>query len=241
MRRAAGIAVCLWTAFGQSTAPLRFEVASIKLTNPDKADGVSGVETKRGRLTATNVTLKRCILGAYGIRPHQIIGGPEWLDVGPLRHHGQADDPVGDEMLSKMMQTLLAERFKLKFRRESRTMQAFVLDAPKGAAKLEKGDGGEGKTVSGRGQLNAENSSLDHFAGSLSRQMDLPVVNQTGIEGVFHLKLRWSPDGGSANLPADAPPAIYTAIQEQLGLRLRSQKVPIEVLVIEGAEKPGEN
>jgi len=228
--------IVAWTALAQSP---RFEVASIKPANPDHVDGVSGVETKLGRLTATNVTLKRCILGAYGIRPHQIVGGPEWLDADRFDIVAKADGPVGDGTLSQMMQTLLAERFKLRFHRQTRTMQAFVLDAPKGAAKLTKADGGEGKTISGRGQLTLENASMDKFADALSRQMDLPVVNQTGVDGVFNLKLRWTPEAAGA--PPDAPPPIYTALQEQLGLRLRSQKTPIEVFLIDGAEKPSEN
>lgn len=244
MRLTAGILACFaLTAVGQAPAPLRFEVVSVKLSNPANDHSASGVETKRGRLTATNVTLKRCILGAYGIRPHQIVGGPDWLDADTFDILAKADEPVGDEMLSRMMQTLLAERFKLAFHRETRTMQAFVLEAGRSAPKLEKADGGEGKTVSSRGGLDARNISMNRFAEVLSRQMDLPVVNLTAIEGVFNVKLKWTPEGaaGAAALPADAPPAIFTAIQEQLGLRLRSQKTPIEVLVIDHAEKPGEN
>ena len=242
VRLTAGILACFaCTAFGQDHAPLRFEVASVKPSNPAHDQSISGVETKRGRLTATNVTLKRCILGAYGIRPHQIIGGPDWLDADTFDIVAKAEEPVGDEVLSKMMQTLLADRFKLAFHRETRTMQAFVLEASRNAPKIEKAEGGEWKAVSRRGGLDAENTSMNQFAELLSRQMDLPVVNLTGIEGVFNLKLKWTPEGAAAAQQVDAPPTIFTAIQEQLGLRLRSQKTPIEVLIIDHAEKPGEN
>ena len=226
-----------WAALAQ--AP-RFEVATIKPAGPDRDPGNWGLETNRGRLIGDNLTLKRYIMSAYHVRPHQVVGGPPWLDTERFDILGKAESNVGDEMLAKMLQALLAERFQLKFHRESRTMQAFVLDAPKGGAKLTKSGGGEGKTLIGRGSLTLENTTMDHFADALSRQMDLPVVDRTAIDGVFNLKLRWTPEGVTNSAP-DAPPAIYTAIQEQLGLRLRSQKTPIEVLVIDRVEKPSEN
>jgi uncharacterized protein (TIGR03435 family) len=225
------------TAIAQSP---RFEVATVKPASPDKNPGNYGLETNRGRLIGDNLTLKRYIMSAYGARPHQVLGGPEWLDTERFDIAGKADGNVGDDILRKMLQALLTERFKLTFHREGRTMQAFVLDAPKGEGKLKRGDGGEGKTINGRGDLTVENTTMDRFADVLSRQMDLPVVNRTGIDGVFSVKLRWTPES-ITNPPAEAPPPIYTAIQEQLGLRLRSQKTEIEVFLIDGAEKPSEN
>ncbi|HVZ84526.1 MAG TPA: TIGR03435 family protein, partial [Terracidiphilus sp.] len=145
------------------------------------------------------------------------------------------DDAVFDVAL----QTLLAERFHLALHRETRTIQAYVLETGKGGAKFEKDDGGEGKTDAGHGRLNARNTSMDHLAEVLSRGMDLPVVNRTGLEGVFKLKLEWTPEKELSR--PNAGPSIFTAIQEQLGLRLRSAKAPVEVLVIDRAEKPTEN
>jgi uncharacterized protein (TIGR03435 family) len=86
---------------------------------------------------------------------------------------------------------------------------------------------------------------MERFAEILSRQMDLPVVNHTGLEGAFNLKLRWTPESARLAKAADSAvpdgPSIFTAIQEQLGLRLHAQKVPVEVLVIDHAEKPSVN
>jgi uncharacterized protein (TIGR03435 family) len=219
-------------AFAQSP---RFEVATIKPSDPARADGTSGIHTGRGRLTATNVTLKRCILGAFRVRPSQIVGGPDWMDSDAFDIVGKAEEPVGDQMLAAMFQTLLAERFKLVLHRETRTMQAYVLDVASRGPKLEKADGGEGKTITGRGTFEARNTTMATFAEVLSRQMDLPVVNQTGLDGVFHLKLVWSPDDTAEGV------SIFTAIQEQLGLLLRSLRVPLEVLVIDSAQKPSAN
>jgi uncharacterized protein (TIGR03435 family) len=118
-------------------------------------------------------------------------------------------------------------------------MAAYVLETAKNGPKLEKAKDEEGTTNSGRGRLDARNSTMVHLAEVLSRQMDLPVVNRTGLEGGFNLKLEWTPE--SAKPSPDAGPSIFTALQEQLGLRLRTQKVPVEVFVIDHAERPVAN
>jgi uncharacterized protein (TIGR03435 family) len=97
---------------------------------------------------------------------------------------------------------------------------------------------GEATTDNGRGRLTIRNETMDGFAERLSRQADFPVVNRTGLEGVYNLKLVWSPTGETR---PDSPPSLFTAIQEQLGLRLESQKAPVPVLVVDRAEKPAEN
>jgi uncharacterized protein (TIGR03435 family) len=107
------------------------------------------------------------------------------------------------------------------------------------------GDGNGAATNNGRGHIVATNASMDRFAEILSRQMDRPVVNQTGLQGVFNLTLQWTPDSARPANPqngaATEGPSIFTAIQEQLGLRLRAQKVPVDVLVIDHAERPDAN
>jgi len=228
---------------GQPAAGPRFEVASVKTSTADP--GSAGMNTGNGRLTAINVTLKRCIMGAYGVGPNQIFGGPDWLDSDRFEIAAKAEQPVGDRILMTMLQTLLAERFRLALHRETKPIQAYVLEVTKNATKLEKGDGGGATTSNGRGNIVATNAPMDRFAEILSRQMDLPVVNHTGLEGVFNLRLQWTPESVRAAKPPDGAliegPSVFTAIQEQLGLRLRAQKVPIEVLVIDHAEKPADN
>jgi uncharacterized protein (TIGR03435 family) len=222
--------------YGQPASPKRFEVAAVKPSDADPSS-TSGIGTKRGRLNANNVTLKRCIMGAYHMGRNQIIGGPDWLDADRFEIVAKSDQPTdGDAELMAMLQTLMAERFKLALHRETRTMQAYAIEVIKNGPKLEKADGGEGITESGRGRLDARNTTMEHLAEILSRQMDLPVVNRTGLDGVFNLKLQWTPE--SARSSPDAGPSIFTAIQEQLGLRLRAQKAPLEVLVIDHAERP---
>ncbi len=234
----------LWVSTAAGQPAPQFEVASIK-PSADPSSGSAGSHSGKGRLTMTNVTLKRCIMGAYELGPNLIAGGPDWLDVDRYVIVAKASENTGDHDLMAMLQTLLAERFRLAVHRETRTVQAFVLEVAKGGPKLEKAEG-ESSTSSRRGSIEARATGMTRFAEVLSRQMDLPVVDQTGLEGAFNMKLEWTPESrkpvqpGADLVPADTGPSIFTAIQ-RLGLRLRAQKAPAQVLVIDHAEKPSEN
>lgn len=225
----------------QTSDSLRFEVATIKPATPDEIQaGISGIRTGRGRATGTNVTLKRCIIGSFHVGPNQIVGGPDWLDSDRFHIEGKAEQSTNDDAaLDAMLRNLLADRFHLAVHREIRIMSALVLEAGRKGPKLEQGDGGEAVTEGGHGQLKIRNESMDDFAERLARITDLPVVNRTGLSGIFNLKLFWTPDGDHPK--ADDPPSLFTAIQEQLGLRPTAGKAPVPVLVIDHAERPGEN
>jgi uncharacterized protein (TIGR03435 family) len=222
------IACVMWA----QTAP-RFDVASIKPNNSGTASE-SEIRTSKGRLIAVNVTLQRCIAGAYETPPNKIFGGPDWLDVDRFDIVALADQPVSDDHnMMVMLQAVLADRFKLATHPETRMTGGYVLEAAKNGPKLEKGDGGVASADNGRGHLIVANTTMDRFAEVLSRQMHMPVLNRTDVEGSFHVRLRWS-----LNASLGDGPSLYTAIQEQLGLSLRPQKVPVEVIVVDHAEKP---
>ena len=234
--------------FGQPA--LQFEVATIKPHSGDSTS--SGLNTEHGMLNAENVTLKRCIMGAYGVGPHQVVGGPDWVGTESFDIVAKADHPIDDDaVLNVMLQALLADRFQLVLHRDTQTLPAYVLEADKKGPKLNPGKGGDSSTNTntGRGGLiviDARNTDMALFAEVLARKMDLPVVDQTGLKGVFDFKLRWLPDELPAPLLNGAPdpstpPGIFTAIQEQLGLHLRAAKAPVEVLVIDHAEPPSAN
>src|SRR5262249_21573554 len=151
--------------------------------------------------------------------------------------------------LMPMLQTLLIERFQLATHRETKMSQQYVLVVGKHGPRLDKADpeahGANTRTT--RGHMEATNASMSALAGSLERVLGMPVINQTGLEGRFNVKLDWAPDsiqpGGmspGASAENDAGPSIFTAIQ-QLGLKLESVKAPLEILVIDRAEKPTEN
>lgn len=247
VRAIVSLLVCVSGAiYGQSAALRHFDVASVKPSNADPGS-TSGIGTGHGRLDANNVTLKRCIMGAYGVGPLQISGGPSWLESDRFEISAKADQPIDDDaVLMGMLQGLLADRFKLVLHRETRNISALVLEVAKSGPKLEKAEAGESvtntSTSNTRVIIDVRNTDMDSFARVLARNMDLPVVNNTELQGKFSFKLQWTPD---SNRPVDGGTlegaSVFTAIQEQLGLRLRSQKAPVEILVIDHAEKPSEN
>jgi uncharacterized protein (TIGR03435 family) len=181
-------------------------------------------------------------MGAYGVGPNLIAGGPSWLDSDRyeiLATSGRSED--GDQALMAMLRILLAERFKLAVHRETRTMAALVLEVAKNGPRLERAEDGASSTQNGRGLIEARVISMSRFAQVLSRQTDLPVVDNTGLKGSFNLKLLWRPESARPTDEEMERPALFDALQRQLGLRLESRKTPIEVLVIDHAEKPSEN
>ena len=216
----------------------RIEVASVKRS--EKPPDNWGFTTGHGRIFADNVTLKRCIMGAWSIGPNQIVGGPDWLNTERFEIEARADQPVNDDaVLMVLLRGILADRFRLALHHETRPVEAYILEVSSNGPKLQKSPGGESVDLSHYGGFDSRNTTMNHFAEVLSRQLDLPVVNRTALNGTFNLKLEWAPD--PARQAQDGPPSIYTAIQEQLGLRLRAEKTPVDVLVIDHVEQPAEN
>ena len=237
-----GLPICVRLAAAQ-----RFAVVSVKPSIPAPGSA-SGIRTAHGRLDASNVTLQRCIMGAYGVGPNQISGGPDWLDSEFFEITATADQPTDDDAaMMTMLKSVLAERFKLVLHSTTRTTSALVLDVAKTGPKLVKSDPGEAATNTstsntGAVVIDAHHADMDAFARVLSRKTEYPVVNNTGLEGIFDFKLQWMPE---RMRPADAAtpeaPSIFSAIQEQLGLQLRSRKTEVEMLVIDHAERPSAN
>jgi uncharacterized protein (TIGR03435 family) len=247
MRAITSFVICAsFLVYGQSGIAPQFEVASIKLSAADSG-ATSGIRTGQGRLDAKNVTLLRCIMGAYGVGPHQISGGPVWLNSDRFEIYAKAGQPTNDDALfMELLRSLLAERFKLVLHRETRTASALVLEVARNGPKLVRAEPGEAGTNTSSTRtgvsIDAHNTGMDSFAKILARQTDLPVVNQTGLEGIYNLKLSWTTDNARPVDTGELPgPTLFTALQEQLGLRLRAAKAPVDLLVIDHVEKPSEN
>jgi bla regulator protein blaR1 len=153
---------------------------------------------------------------------------------------------------------LFADRFQLIVHRETKEQQVYALVVGKSGSKIQPTQGtGErqGMMRMGRGQVDGQGISLDNLVHALSNQLGRPVVNRTGLNGNFDIKLQWTPDPGQSTSPfggqpppgVEPPPSdpngpsLFTAIQEQLGLRLESQKGPVEMIVIDRVERPTEN
>jgi len=220
-----------------------FEVATIKPADPG-AGGSSGEDGREGRLRVYNVTLKRCIRYAYAIAEDQIVGGPKWIDN--LRYDivAKADHPTGEPELLRMLQSLLANRFKLEFHHESRSLPGYALTAVKGGIKAQASDPNRHSGANGgRGFIDAVASPLSELTIRLSALLGRPVVDMTGETRKFDFHLRWTPDDTQTGADSATPdgPSLFTALQEQLGLKLDSRKVPVDVLVVDRAELPSDN
>jgi uncharacterized protein (TIGR03435 family) len=131
-----------------------------------------------------------------------------------------------------MLQTLLAERFKLAIHRETKERTAYSLVVGKDGPRLHEVEAGAGRTTDGRGFLSAQKMSMSQLADSLSKALGVPVLNMTGIKGLFDIELKWAQDEYSAN-----GPSIFTVVQEQLGLKLEPRKGPVEIIVVDHAER----
>jgi uncharacterized protein (TIGR03435 family) len=230
---------------------LAFEVVSVKRSEPSVGPIPVGIDTEPGKLTARNETLKDLIRAAYGVRGYQIVG-PDWLSSERYDIVAKASKPVGEDQLMQMLQPLLAERFKLALHRDKKDLTVYALVVDKNGSKLAKAkDEGDTKIGMGGRRLTAQHISLAQFANLLSLRTDRPVVDRTGIVGNFDITLTWMPDapavapavgGGEPNSDNTSDPSIFTAVREQLGLKLQAGKEPLEVLVIDHAEKiPTEN
>jgi uncharacterized protein (TIGR03435 family) len=246
------LSVCLpIAAWAQQPA---FEVASIKPSNYQGGPLRVTARIVADGIAFSNVTPRLCIQRAYGVKPYQ-LSGPEWIDTERYMIVAKAAAAVPEDKILLMLQTLLVERFQLTIHREAKEMAIYALVVSKNGPKLKEatdegatqigGDGGAGlETV-------FERASMAQLAGTLARSVDRPVIDATGLKGLYNFRLALANDGRSrpngaaagppeATDPSDAP-SIFTALQERLGLKLESRKVPVDVLVIDRIAKPSEN
>jgi uncharacterized protein (TIGR03435 family) len=233
-----------------------FEVASVKPADPDTRG--TSIHTANGAFTATGITARNCITMAYDVQTFQLEGGPGWMadqrfNIAAKLPAGSVKgphDPEGMPKTREALRAMLADRFQLVVHRETKLMPAYVLVAAKGGPKLkETTDDGAGTNInSNSGKMSAERISMALFARNLAGTLGSPVVDMTGLKGVFNLTLEWTPDdvqsGAKPRAESSEPsagPSIFTALQEQLGLKLDRQKAPVEMIVIDRIEKPTEN
>jgi uncharacterized protein (TIGR03435 family) len=207
-----------------------FEVASVK-----PADPTSPVQSwtggSPGRFAARG-TLQFFIQLAYDVESLQLTGGPKWLNSDIFEIDAKDERPFNTAERNLMLQTLLADRFKLVLHSETRELPVFALVVGKSGPKIQEVTDGIGTMTTGRGRLSCR-LPIAAFARYLSPTLGRTVLDRTGLTGAFDIKLEWTPDGDDAS-----GPSILTAVQEQLGLKLESARGPVEILVIEHAEKP---
>jgi uncharacterized protein (TIGR03435 family) len=233
-----------------------FEVATIKPSQPDRPGKAFLV---RGTKFSTfNTTLSDLITFSYGLHAKQIVGGPAWIESDKFDIEAQPDVPgtPNRQQLRTMVQKLLADRFQLKFHRDKKELSAYVLSVAKSGPKMTKNESSPDSLPAlffrQLGVLTVQNATMGDLAELMqSAVLDRPVVDQTSLDGKWNFLLKWTPDesqfgGMGMKVPppsdaADAPPPLYTAIQEQIGLKLDAGKAPVDVLVLDHVEKPSAN
>jgi uncharacterized protein (TIGR03435 family) len=253
------------TAQSEAPATPKFEVASVKLHTSDDRR-VMMVAQPGGRFVAANVPLKLVIRTAYQLQDDQIVGGPAWLGTDRFdieaRAPGMTSAP-SIELLA-MLRSLLLERFKLTTHREMRELPIFELARVRADGALGEGlrptacpelaiDLSQPKPCAnisnGSGTLTLRGMPVEQFAAYLAPVVNRVIVDRTALGGRWDIDLRWSPeqpqstDVAGAATPArlDDPPSIFTALQEQLGLKLEASRGMVEVLVVDTLEHPSPN
>lgn len=228
-------------------AGAEFEVATVKSlrpTGPGELININLGTWRNGRLTFTNASLSDCLKFAYGLVSDAQISGPDWVKEKAVRFDIVAEAPpdtAGTEV-HLMLQALLADRLKLALHHEQRTFSFLALVAAKDGPKIHQATPGAAYVSKGmRGRIVGSQMTMERLALLLSRFERETVVDETGLKGSYEIKLEWTPDDNPA-ADAVSGPTIYSALQEQLGLKLESRKGPVDVVVIDHAEKiPTEN
>ncbi len=261
-----------------------FEVASIK---PIRSRGPAGsINFPGSRFTARNVGAKMLIEFAYNIHPFQLSGGPSWVNSENYDVDAKVENSIvekvqkippreREEQFRLMVQSLLADRFELRVKHETRELPVYALVVAKNGPKFQESKPGDTSpsgikaldgwehsglritVLTGETRIRGGGVPMASLAAMLSQQLGRTVLDQTGLKGNYNFTLNWTPDeyhaamykgadGGNpgpdnAPPPESSGPSIFTAIQEQLGLKLVSTKGPAEVIVIDHIERPSEN
>jgi uncharacterized protein (TIGR03435 family) len=237
-----GVAIAAGAAHAQPALPV-FDVVSVRPNqsgSPNSSSRVTG-----NRYTATNVSLVSLLRVAYSIQEFQIDGQPRWADLDRFDVVATMPDGGRSEDWPLMVQALLRDRFKLRFHREQRQASVFALTVAKNGHKLTPADPSKCRNPTGSCGFNGSPTQIDgtsvstaQLAARLSRSIGVMVIDKTGLDSLFDITLQWTVEDQFRGQGASASPTIFAAIQEQLGLRLESTKGPVDVLVVDSAEKP---
>jgi uncharacterized protein (TIGR03435 family) len=243
------------------TARPAFDAASVRLNRT--GERTQSTILPGGRYSATNVPLRMMIRSAYGLQDYQLVGGPAWLGTDGYDVNAKAATEATPAQLFAMVRSLLEDRFALASHRETRTLPVYTL------TRLDAGALGKQLRTSiaecagppaapGRprcgilmnfGEVRGTGATLAQLATSIVPFAGRAVQERTGLAGPFDFELRFMPDGVAFPLPPGvAPPAanadspsLFTAVQEQLGLKLEAATAPMDVLVIDRVERPSED
>lgn len=224
---------------GILSAQLSFEVASVRPAPPGEMNRISvQMSTDEGRLSYNNPSLSDLIAIAYSVQ-HRQISGPDWIN--DRRFDIEAKYPAGakESQVPEMLRSLLAERFGLRLHEEAKEMSIYSIEIGKSGPKMKKAETSGNFSANRTKALShiVATTTLENLADNLSGQLDRPVVNKSGLEGAWTIDLQWLNDAGTAPVDDATAPSIFTAMQEQLGLKLTPTRGPVRILVIDRCEK----
>ncbi len=224
-----------------------FAVAAIKPADPN--DRNQGFRLNGRRISIENNTMTSLICFAYSIQKTQIVNAPRWFDDESWNIDGvpDAEGAPNWHQYRRMLQKLLSTRFGLVTHQDKRELSVYAITVTKGGPKLEKSKSdpealsdSSGHGVGPAQYMKFTNESLTDFAQTMQLMVDRPVVDQANLSGRYDFILQWTPDV-IRNTPTDTAPELFTAIQEQLGLKLVAMRIPTDVLVIDAATRPTAN
>jgi uncharacterized protein (TIGR03435 family) len=238
-------------------AKVEFDAVSIRPSSPDARGG--GFNVSPGRLNAKNVSLEELVNFAYGLHGYQLSGGSGWMETEHYEMVATFPAATTNSQRARMMQAMLADRFRLAIHRESKEIPGYALVTGKNGPRLHAAESAESGMMLGRsattGQrtLHGTSAKMQDLASILADLLGRPVTDATGLTGIYDFSMEWTPDPvseGSLRKGGDRPevspdgqtgPSIFTALQEALGLKLETRKVAVETIVIDQAEKPSAN
>ena len=219
---------------------LEFEVASIKV-NQTGSGGSNFPRLKNGALSAENVSLLMLLQAAYDLSAVRIVG-PSWLDSDRYDVVGKSPQGVSDSELMPMLQALLKDRFRISDHREMKEMPIYEMIVVKDGLKMSAFDPTHPLVSPPNrnrgGAMIVGSGTMPQLAKMISGSAGRPVLDKTGLNGRYNYILSFTPlSAQAAESVSDSPPDLFTAVQQQLGLKLESKKEPIEILVIDHAER----
>lgn len=225
-----------------------WDVATVRPSDPTD-NGHQHIRFRGQHVMLLDHSVEEILLIGYGVQKVQIVGEPGWAKTERWNVDGipNVEGQPSLRQLQGLMQKILTERFGLKLHREQREMPVYALTVAKGGPKMTPNASDpngwmdqQNSMGNGRDVENLKNTSMSDLALILQFHVDRPVVDQTGLKGRYDFKLQWTTDDAQTTQP-DAPPELFTAIQEQIGLKLGPVKAPADVLVIDHIERPGAN
>jgi uncharacterized protein (TIGR03435 family) len=231
---------------------LSFEAATVK---PSARLGPSVLNKAGSRFVGTGLPLRVLIMEAYRVRDFQILGGPSWMNddqwdieakaaSGPIPNWTESENPYLAGPLARMLQSLIEDRFQLKFHHETKQLSVYELTVAKGGPKLKRSVDQTRTRVSetklATGFVDVPGQPFRNFAYFLGRQLDRPLIDKTDLQGLYDVTLRWMPEPTEGARTSDLP-TLFTAVQEQLGLKLESGKGAVEMFVIDSVQRPSDN